>query len=125
MVGSGTVTENGTVHGETGQFLSKFLTRLRPADDRNRLAVLKIEIYSSQAPYSALDTRPLSSVQIRLDNFDLSAGVAQLARASRCHREGRGFESPFPLHFLADLCPLFSINYSDLNSLALRFRFPK
>ncbi len=27
------------------------------------------------------------------------AGVAQLARASRCHREGRGFESPFPLHF--------------------------
>ena len=26
------------------------------------------------------------------------AGVAQLARASRCHREGRGFESRFPLH---------------------------
>ncbi len=26
------------------------------------------------------------------------AGIAQLARASRCHREGRGFES---------LCPLF------------------
>jgi Ser/Thr protein kinase RdoA (MazF antagonist) len=27
----------------------------------------------------------------------MRAGVAQLARASRCHREGRGFESRFPL----------------------------
>ena len=37
----------------------------------------------------------------RINSFSseiwVQAGVAQLARASRCHREGRGFESPFPL----------------------------
>ena len=30
------------------------------------------------------------------------AGVAQLARASAFQAEGRGFESRFPLHYLAE-----------------------